>query len=186
MVSVAPARPYSSRERAAIRRFVENGGLFILTIGYADRVPVMPLLRDFGFAFGDGTAPGRHTPDPTPLGFFKSPYFNAGEYMVYVRFHAAWPIRSEDPEARVVAYGPGDLPVILARRVGAGTFLVVGDSSFPVNKNLEVESGAAFEGMRENPHFWRWLLSTLRDETPWIPPNPLPGTEEAAEPEDIP
>jgi hypothetical protein len=40
-----------------------------------------------------------------------------------------------------------------------------------MNKNLEVEGGWAFEGKRENPHFWRWFLAKLRGRTPWIPPN---------------
>ena len=39
-----------------------------------------------------------------------------------------------------------------------------------MNKNLERENGQPFEGLRENADFWRWLLTTLRDEPMWIPP----------------
>ncbi len=56
------------------------------------------------------------------------------------------------------------------QRSGKGTVVLVGDTCFAMNKNLEYESGTAFEGLRENADFWRWLLSFLRGETMWIPP----------------
>ena len=68
--------------------------------------------------------------------------------------------------------GGEDTPVIVMRRLGKGRLVVVGDTAFAMNKNLEVESGAPFELMRENPHFWRWLLTMLRDEPEWTPPSP--------------
>ncbi|MFQ5506510.1 MAG: DUF4350 domain-containing protein, partial [Planctomycetota bacterium] len=71
--------------------------------------------------------------------------------------------------ARVIAYGKDNHPVILMRRCGKGSFVVVGDSGFALNKNLERESGQAFEGMRENPDFWRWFLPVLNRGESWIP-----------------
>jgi hypothetical protein len=61
---------------------------------------------------------------------------------------------------------------MLMSRIGKGAVVVVGDSAFALNKNLEIESGAAFEGMRENPDFWRWLLTDLWEQEAWIPPRP--------------
>jgi hypothetical protein len=58
------------------------------------------------------------------------------------------------------------------RRIGKGKVVVVGDTAFAMNKNLEIEGGQPFEGMRENPHFWRWLLTYLRDRPRWVPPDP--------------
>ena len=175
-VSVAPAESYTEAERQAIRRFVEQGGVFILTVGYDARGPSLSLLREFGLTFGEATASGEASPIVKPLGFFKSPYLRHGDQAFFVRFHAAWPVRGVDPgTVTPIAYGRGDIPVIVLRRVGKGKMVFVGDSSFAMNRNLEVESGAAFEGMRENPHFWRWLLTYLQDKPAWIPPAPAPA-----------
>ncbi len=36
------------------------------------------------------------------------------------------------------------------------------------------ERGQPFGGLRENPHFWHWLLSDLRqDLQTWVPPRPI-------------
>ena len=81
-----------------------------------------------------------------------------------------------------MAYGRDNQPVIIMRRFGTGRVLLIGDTCFAMNMNLEYESGAAFEGLRENPDFWRWLLTMVRGEPMWVPPmlqggdaNPAPG-----------
>jgi hypothetical protein len=178
LVSVAPAREYTAAEQLAIWEFVHSGGVFITTVGYDEREPSRALLARFGFAVGDGhPGPTGAGTGPLPLGFFKSPYLNAGDYMAFVRFHAAWPLSYTFPDTRVLAYGAGDVPVAAMRRVGDGKVVVVSDTCFPMNKNLEKESGAPFEGMRENPHFWRWLLNDLREQPAWIPPDSKAGLE---------
>ncbi|MCE9613124.1 MAG: hypothetical protein K8T26_02540 [Lentisphaerae bacterium] len=185
LLSVAPASPYTRAERAAIRAFIERGGIFILTVGRDDRHPAQSLLDEFGFDIGDGTEPAGSARGPIAMGFFKAPYFNAGDYMAYVRFHAAWPVTSTDSSARILAYGKGNLATILMRNIGRGKMIVVGDSAFAMNKNLEVEGGQPFEGMRENPDFWRWLFTDLRDQPHWVPPNPA-DTHAAAGQESTP
>jgi hypothetical protein len=180
LVCVAPSRPYAQAERKAIREFVERGGSLIVTVGYPDRRPVRPLLRELGLDIGDAAdRPADWLRGPRAMGFFKSPYYNGGSYLAHVRFHAAWPVVALADDAQVLAYGRGDLPVILMRRVGRGRVVVVGDTCFAMNKNLEVESGQPFEGLRENPHFWRWLLSQLRGGPPWLPPDPTVAGGEA-------
>ena len=113
--------------------------------------------------------------------------------MAYVRFHAAWNVESTDPNARPIAYGPRDPKgppdqpdpsVILMRSIGQGKAVVVADSDFATNKNLEREGGQPFEGMRENADFWRWLLADLNGQPAWTPPRPLPATP--GNPEDKP
>ena len=68
------------------------------------------------------------------------------------------------------------------RRFGAGRVLLIGDTCFAMNMNLEYESGAPFEGLRENADFWRWLFTMIRGEPMWVPPmlrsseaTPTPG-----------
>jgi hypothetical protein len=186
MISIAPARAFTESEIDAIGEFVEGGGLFLINAGYDDARASGPLLRRFGFGFGTDDSV-----EPAPLGHFKSPYLESDRRRVYVRFHAAWPIRCTDPNAQTIAYGRDNQPVAILRRVGAGKVLFVGDTGFALNKNLEQENGQPFEGLRENADFWRWLMALLRDETMWLPaalqgpadttesaPNQAPAVEE--------
>ncbi|MBN1361471.1 MAG: hypothetical protein JW993_12810 [Sedimentisphaerales bacterium] len=165
LICGARSRGFSANEVETVEQFVERGGLLVLTIGYDRASASQSLLRRFGSGIGadDGT-------EPAPLGHFKSPYLEAEGQRVYVRFHAAWPVRCDDPNARVIAYGRDNQPVVVLRRVGSGKVVLIGDTFFATNQNLELEDGTPFEGLRENADFWRWLIALLRDEQVWIPP----------------
>ncbi len=178
LISVAPQRGFSPSERAVLRDFVNRGGVFILTVGGDEAGPSRPLLSDFGFDIGTD---GVHAPETVPMGHFKSPYLRSEEQRVFVRFHAAWPVVCREPDAQVIAYGRDNLPVIAMRRIGAGKVVVIGDTRFAANDNLEREDGEPFEGLRENADFWRWFLTQVRDQTPWVPPA-LTGEKPAEEP----
>ena len=183
LVAVAPLRAFSAEERETVRQFVEGGGTFILTVGWENAGPIRDLLADFGLHVGRRTDPGAPARAPEPLGHFKSPYIKVNDYAAHVRFHAAWPVYADDPGdagTRIIAYGPDDVPVILLRRVGKGKVLLVGDTGFAMNKNLEHENGEPFEGMRENADFWRWMIDVLADRQPWLPLTPLPAVGEGA------
>jgi hypothetical protein len=183
LISIAPSREFTAAERRTLRMFVENGRIFILTVGYDQRRGSESLLKEFGFYFGHAKAGGAApTSEPYPLGHFKSPYFDTGEYRVHVRFHAGWPIGCTDAKAEPVAYGSGDVPLILALPVGSGKVIVVGDTYFATNQNLENEDGAPFEGLRENADFWRWFLTRLRGLPSWVPPKQVPPQPPAEPP----
>jgi len=167
LVSIAPSRSFSKREQTAIRDFVTNGGTFIIMVGLDRADPSRSLLSLFGFTIGTS---GPYPPEPEAMGHFKSPYLSSGDQRVHVRFHAAWPVACNDPRARVITYGHNNLPVIILRKLGAGKVVVIGDTYFVTNKNLEWEGGQSFEGMRENADFWRWFITQLRDQEMWIPP----------------
>ena len=167
LVSVAPSRPFSRAEVETVKAFVNGGGTLIVTTGYDQAGPSLPLLDAFGLHVGTAE---RKSLEPEPLGHFKSPYLESQDRRVYVRFHAAWPVAGSDPNTRVIAYGRDNRPVAILHRFGAGKVLLVGDTCFAMNVNLEWENGAPFEGLRENADFWRWLLTMLRNEPMWIPP----------------
>lgn len=167
LVSIAPSRSFSKRERAAVRDFVMDGGTFIIMVGLDHAQASRSLLSMFGFAIGTS---GQDLLEPEAMGYFKSPYLSSGDKRVHVRFHSAWPVTCNDPNARVIAYGHNNLPVIILRRLGAGKVAVIGDTCFAANKNLEWEGGETFEDMRENADFWRWFITQLRDQEMWIPP----------------
>jgi len=166
LVVVAPSKGYDKKELAAIKQFVLDGGCLIVTVGYDQAAPSRSLLETFGFYLGEDPTYQR---EPPALGHFKSPYLRSETHMVYVRFHAAWPVGCTDPNARVIAYGSDARPVIMLRRFGAGKVVVIGDTGFAMCKNLENEDGSPFEGMRENADFWRWFITILRDQPMWIP-----------------
>jgi hypothetical protein len=109
---------------------------------------------------------------PRPLGHFKSPFFNGGDYVTYVRFHAAWPVYCDDPGAVTVAEYKRGKAVIVVRRLRRGVVAVIGDTCFAMMKNLENEDGSPIEGLRENAVFWRWFLASLGGGEPWYPPKP--------------
>jgi hypothetical protein len=167
LVSIAPSRAFAPGETEAVKTFVNDGGIFIVTVGYDEAGPSRPLLKAFGLRVG---MPESESLEPEPFGHFKSPYMEADGKRVYVRFHAAWPVACRDPNAHVFAYGRDNRPVMVMRRFGKGIVLLVGDTCFAMNKNLEYENGAAFEGLRENADFWRWLLTILRNQPMWVPP----------------
>ncbi len=191
LVSVAPGRELSADERRVIKDFVRSGGIYICTVGYDAAGPSRRLLADFGMQVGVRPSLNTDPREPEPLGHFKAPYFNGGDYLAYVRFHAAWPVwfLETDPHKRrsvlELAQYPPDKAVILIRRYGQGLVAVVGDTCFAMNKNLENEDGSPFEGMRENAWFWRYFLCLLRDKTVdgqrevpmWYPPNPAGPTQ---------
>ncbi len=180
LVCAAPGRPFTARERETARRFVEQGGILIFTVGWPEVAASRQMLADLGFFVGSRGAAEGLGPEPKPFGHFKAPYYNGGDYMAYVRFHAAWAVESSDSRAQPLAYGPRDPltgrdpTVILMRRLGRGKVVVAADSEFATNQNLENEGGQPFEGLRENADFWRWLLSYLNDQPLWIPPRPAP------------
>jgi hypothetical protein len=202
VVMPAPTRSLSFAEIRTLKQWVEAGGALVMTIGWDRYGPNQDLVREFGFDVGSTSHPER---PPEPLGHYKAPYWRAedGSYQVYVRFHAAWWVRLLDPRetttpdeqgrslARDLAYGRYNEPTILWRREGRGQVVLIGDSEFATNQNLEREGGEPFEGMRENADFWRWFISYL--EAPddaakwWKPPNPAAQTKDnAAAPEAVP
>jgi hypothetical protein len=163
LVLCAPAKPFSAAERQAIREFVEGGGVLICTVGYEERHASRELLADLGYAIGLTPEEEAAGMEPAPLGHFKSPFFNAGSYLAYVRFHAAWPVLCTDPKRLVISFLSGGRELIVMRRIGQGLTIVIGDTYFATNRNLEHEGGEPFEGLRENAVFWRWLVALVRD-----------------------
>jgi hypothetical protein len=166
-ISIAPLRPFAPAEIRAVKTFVNDGGTFILMVGHDESAPSATLLSAFGLRVG---MPQNKALEPEPFGHFKSPYMESEGKRVYVRFHAAWPVAADDPNAHVFAYGRDDRPVMIMRRFGKGAVVLIGDTCFATNQNLEREDGSPFEGLRENADFWRWFLTVLRREPMWVPP----------------
>ena len=156
--------------------FARRGGIVIITVGTSGPAQAAGSYRSSVSKWGCPRMRKRRTErrgkKPAPLGHFKSPFFNGGDYYAFVRFHAAWPVYCDDPKAFVVTeYKPGKA-VIVVRRLRRGAVAVIGDTCFAMLKNLENEDGSPIEGLRENAVFWRWFLAFLGGGEPWYPPKP--------------
>jgi hypothetical protein len=217
LVSIAPQKPYTAEEEELLKQFVDRGGIWIVTAGFDESGPIRPLLADtFGFEIA-AFLPNAYRPlemqppastnraylqppEPTPLGHFKLPFFDGGDYYCHVRFHAGWPMAvrqvSTDAAPLNVARYPDYVldekgePVIASMHemiainyYGRGIVVGIADTGFAMNKNLERIDGSPIEGMRENAVFWRWLLSMLeRRDYVWVPPKPEVVPAATAEP----
>jgi hypothetical protein len=202
LISIGPAGQFSHAERQQIRQFVERGGSLISTVGAEESAPSAPLLAEFGLRVPASPVPtAGDWLEPEPFGRTKAGYLEVKEdsrppYQAAVRFHAAWPVETigqPDQDTEVLAYGrntlpvvesEAELPVILMRTVGQGQVVLIGDTAFAMNKNLEYIGGEPFFGGHENAHFWRWLLTQLRGEPAWIPPRPPERVQNSQETDD--
>jgi len=178
IVSIAPARPFSPSERNLLYEFVQRGGIFICTVGAEEASASAPLLADFGIRVPVSPVPtlGKWR-EPQPLSRFRTHYLDAGDYRVGVIFHTGWPVEVDSKGSKVLVYATRDEPfveepVAVSRNVGRGKVVVIGDTAFAMNKNLEYTSGEPFEGWYENAHFWRWLIARISGQPDWVPPEP--------------
>ena len=146
LVLIAPAQPFTKNEIKWIRDFVKQGGTLILTVGWEEREASLPLMDSFGFSI-----------DYLPLAQFISiiPYANQK-----VRFFEAWPVVSTGEKSVVIA-AYRKFPVVVKKPYGKGQVIMIGDSSFFCNKNLEMEE----RHIKENIDFLRWLLESLKDRS---------------------
>ncbi len=171
VISIAPARGFSLGECRRVRKFVEDGGVFILTAGACRAGGARSLLAEFGFGLRPYyRPPGAPDPDPQPMGCFYQNYPDGSEYQSTMIFFAGWPVDVLEPGITVIARGPDDRPVIAMAQAGSGCFLVVGDSHFAMNQCLEAEDGSSLDGGNENAHFWRWLFGYLTQRPAYLPP----------------
>lgn len=134
---VAPAKTFSRAESAVYEAFVRQGGELFVCVGYEDAGGSADLLRRFGLRLRN-----------LPLGAI-GPEANDAR----IHFLNAWPIAAEPAQAKALCR-QGDYPLIVVRRLGKGRIVLIGDSGFLLNRNLEMAE--AFNP--ENIEFFRQLV----------------------------
>jgi len=138
---VAPQELFRESEIADIHAFLARGGNVVLTCGREGVENCKPLLDAMGLDVLN-----------IPLGRF----FDREAFGRPVSFFSAWPIAVHDADVEVItAYD--DWPLIVARRWQKGTFVLIGDSEFLHNQNLEREKKYDIN----NIEFLRRLLDRL-------------------------
>ena len=140
LVIIAPVRSYDGDEIDEIETFVEGGGRAIVTVGYEEFDGARELLHHFGLSVAN-----------VPLGRFETaPDSLTGG----VRFHEAWPVLSDGSREVEVLLSKWDLPLAVRVRTGKGEIVVIGDSSFFYDVNLETRE----EYYAANVEFLRGLI----------------------------
>jgi len=183
-VSVGPSRSFSASEQQMLVDFVERGGLLLCTVGAEEAAASQPLLARFGIRVPRSpVATGIEQREPEPMGRLRAVYLriqqpDGSTDDVGVNFFAGWPIELLSGDGEVLVYGKNDQPLVVRRNFGRGSVIVMGDTGFAMNKNLEYVGGEPFDGRYENADFWRWLLSSLTDDQPWLPPPVIESAQE--------
>jgi hypothetical protein len=118
---VAPAKAFRASELSAYEAFVRDGGSLFVCVGYEEAAGCLDLLRRFGLRLRN-----------LPLGPLGPETTDAKIY-----FLNAWPVVS-DAGASEVLCKRGEYPLIVSRRYHRGKVILMGDSGFFLNRNLEM------------------------------------------------
>jgi len=170
LISIAPAREFTAAERSNVRQFVAGGGTFICTVGAEEARASAPLLADFSFTVPRSPVPpGNEAREPEPLGWFQQ-FFGKASDNRYVQFYAGWPLDCTAPNNQeMIAWTDENSrrPIVISHSEQGGTVVVIGDTYFASNENLETADTV----VPDNVRFWRWLLShVVVGQKPWEPP----------------
>ena len=189
LISIAPARPYSARQRSAIRRFLNGGGIWVCMVG-ADRAgPLNQALAEYDLRVPPSPLPvgeKGYDPTPSPHVYRRRAYFDLPEGPACVVLYSAWPVECSAEGAQVLVENENGQPVAVSVPVGEGMIVLIGDSDFAINHNLENDAGLMIEPVQENTAFWRWLIAKVRDRQEWVPPYVPPPKAEPDEKEASP
>jgi hypothetical protein len=113
--------------------------------------------------------PGEDGVEPKPMGHFTTLYRAWGaDYDSGLMIYTGWPVECSRFDELVRGFE--NRPIIALREVDQGKVVVIGDTAFAMNKNLEYVGGEPFNGRRDNAHFWRWLIGLLGGQEAWLPP----------------
>ena len=173
LILIGPRKPFSSGDRAVLRRFLEEGGTVVCMAGAEDVTGIGTTLKeDYGILIADTPVlPGDPRREPDPTGNSYTPYLELDKNRyAQLLLYAGWPVKGLHSDVGTVAGGRNGEAVAVARPVGKGRLVVIGDTNFALNRNLELASGEPLFGNRANVDFWRWLFGRFADRPDWTPP----------------
>ena len=151
VVLLAPSRELSGSERRRLLEYIDNGGHVLISVGWEESLPILPFLKTIGLSI-----------DNAPLGqavgtsWLDKP----------VLFANAWPIviGSAARETTQTLARVKNLPCVVRCQRGRGSLILVGDSRFLRNGNLEGRS----QHVPENVEFVRAIIQ--EQVKPTVPP----------------
>lgn len=147
---VAPGKTFSPGEMNAIESFMLRGGIVVWSVGNEEKEASLHILHAQGLGIDNiplGHASGSATSARQILyaGGSKPSTVNDKETSDILeerpQFHSAWPIL-HTTNVRLETLCTGwEFPIVVSKRVGKGKFVLVSDSGFFLNDNLESASG---------------------------------------------
>jgi hypothetical protein len=166
-IIIAPNEDYTAKEALEIKEFVEAGGLLILCAGYKSTGPMDLILKSFGLGIGDlplGSFPWIEETHATGGQAIVSPE-NLRRYWHKPKFMEAYPVLA-DGEFRPITwmrYNGVTYNLIIEKRAGRGNVILIGDSRFLLNENLEqLSQGAGKENREQYQLQWLGNIELLR------------------------
>ena len=149
LILIAPTKTFNNNEINFIKNFIKDGGLVILSTGYQDKEASQGLLDEFNLDI-----------QKIPFGTFP---LNAEK--TEPQFQDAWPIEFEKNDINTWSfYNFTDNDVtyhlIIFKKYGSGGILLIGDSQFLLDKNLESYTGYNLG----NIEFLKQIIETIQEK----------------------
>lgn len=164
-VIIAPTKGYSSGEVRKVVNFVENGGLLIICAGSTEKHAVRPLLNVFQMDVGD-----------IPLGpvpwiietHGRVPQVSEEDLEMYwhePKFIEVYPVAGSSPYKSYASltYLGLTYELIICKQYGKGMVVLIGDSRFLLDENLEYSLEPARLGKPVYAALWVGNIELLRD-----------------------
>jgi hypothetical protein len=166
-IIIAPNEHYSAQEADQYREFVEDGGLLLISAGYKSADSMDLILKSFGLQIGDlplGSFPWIEQTHAT-MGQSIVSEENLRRYWHRPKFMEAYPVLA-DGDYKPIAwmrYNGNTYNLIILKEVGKGQVILIGDSRFLLNENLEQLSwGAGKETRKQYQLQWFGNIELLR------------------------
>ncbi len=168
LIIIAPNEHYTQEEASRLKDFVEEGGMLIISAGHKSAGPLESVLRSFDLQIEDlplGSPPWIEETHGTMGQATVSPE-NLKRYWHEPKFMEAYPV-SATGEFRPITwmrYGNDTYNLILQKKAGLGEVILIGDSRFLLNENLEYLSlGAGKESKEQYQLQWLGNIELLRE-----------------------
>ncbi len=168
LIIIAPNERYTQEEASRLKNFVEGGGMLIISAGLKSAGPLDSILKSFGLQIGDlplGSPPWIEETHGTMGQATVSPE-NLKRYWHEPKFMEVYPV-SAHGEFRPITwmrYGNDTYNLILQMKAGLGDVILIGDSRFLLNENLESLSlGAGMDTREQYQLQWLGNIELLRE-----------------------
>ncbi len=170
MFIIAPNAGYTQEEASAVRSFVDKGGLLVISAGHKSSDSLDSILSSFGLHIGDlplGSPPWIvDTHGTGTMGQGTVTPENLEKYWHQPKFMDAYPVTAAGNYSIItwLNYSGREYNLIISKRVGQGEVILIGDSRYLLNENLEYLSEGSSAETKE-PYQLQWLgnIELLRE-----------------------
>jgi hypothetical protein len=147
---IAPTTTFTTEEVTFLKQYMTNGGFIVLATGYEDKDASLPLLQAFDVDV-----------EQTPLGPVPYGESNTTLYQNEPRFVDSWPLSF--PMNQTISYynftwGDFTYHLVVFIKHGAGGLLVIGDSQYLLDKNIE----SIYDYWPGNILFLKYLINEIQ------------------------